>query len=485
MKKINLEKYVGDRAFYRRVFQISVPMMVANAITSFVSLLDNIMISALGTEALAGVSIVNQFMFMFQIVIFGAVSAASIFTAQYQGSGDREGVTHTFRFKLYINTACALVALLIFLVLGDTLIQTFLHEGENTGNLELAMAYAHEYLMISLIGLVPFALSQVYASTMRETGNVLVPMYASITAVIANCVGNAILIFGLLGAPALGAAGAAIATVISRFVELAILTIYAHLHSESCYYANKGFQSFRIPMELVRSIMLKGVPIMLNEFFWSLAITMRSQSFSTRGLDTVAAQTIATTVFSVMNVVYMAVGNAIGIIVGNQLGGGKIEEAQDTARKMRAFGVAVGAGCGALTAVLSPVFPVLFSATDSVAHIARFMLIILGAVMAFQSYCHSAYFTMRTGGKVMVTVLFDAVWMWAVVVPLSMSLAHFTDMSIQWLYTLSMMTDVPKCILGMILLRYVKWANRIVVDAPKKALGSADELLELTAEADA
>lgn len=463
MRKLNLEKYVGDRAFYRRVFQISVPMMVANAITNFVSLLDNIMISSLGTEALAGVSIVNQFMFMFQIVVFGAVSAASIFTAQYVGSGDREGVVNTFRFKMYLNLACAGVAILIFLVFGDNLIQAFLHEGEDTGNLALAMEYAKEYLAISLIGLFPFALSQVYASTMRETGNVILPMYASIAAVATNCIGNVILIFGLLGAPALGPAGAAIATTSSRFIELAILAIYAHFHNKDCYYANHCFHSFKIPMDLVRNIIMKGIPIMLNEFFWSLAITMRNQSYSVRGLDAVAAQTIAMTVFSVMSVVYMAVGSAIAIIVGNQLGAGKIEEAEDTACKMRGFGVAVGVVVGGLTAALCGVFPVLFSATPSVSRIATFMLIMVGIAMPFSAYCHSAYFTLRTGGKVLVTVLFDAVWMWALVVPLSLVLANFTSISIYALFAICHLTEIPKCALGMILLKKVKWANRLVV----------------------
>ena len=468
MRSLKLDKYVGDKEFYRRIFRISVPMMVANAITNFVSFLDNIMISSIGTEALAGVSIVNQFVFMFQIVIFGAVSAASIFTAQYVGSGDREGVTNTFRFKMYLNLLCGAICIGVFLLFGDGLIQMFLHEGEDTGNLELAMAYAKEYLTITVIGLLPFALSQVYASTMRETGNVIVPMYASIVAVATNCIGNVILIFGLLGAPALGPAGAAIATVISRFLELAILAIYAHLHNETCYYANKCFQTYKIPKDLVGQIMVKGIPIMLNEFFWSLAITMRSQSYSTRGLDAVAAQTIATTVFSVMSVVYMSVGSAIAIIVGNQLGAGEIDEAEDTACKMRSFGVAVGLACGALTAALSPVFPLLFSASEGVTPIARFMLIITGVIMPFASYCHSAYFTLRTGGKVVITVLFDAVWMWACVVPLSVILAQFTSMSIYPLYTLCMMTEVLKATLGMILLKKVKWAQKLVGDVPEQ-----------------
>ena len=459
---MRLRNYIGDKAFYRRVFAVSVPMMVANAITNFVGLLDNVMIGTLGTEALAGVSIVNQFIFIFQLVVFGAVSAASIFTSQFHGSGDKEGVVQTFRFKAYINIVCTGICIAIFLLFGDALIDLFLHEGQDTGNIALAKQYAKEYLLVMVIGLLPFALTQVYGSTMRETGEVLVPMYSSIAAVVTNCIGNAVLIFGLLGAPALGAKGAAIATVLSRFVELAIVAIYAHLKNGKCYYANQSLRSFRIPLPLFRQIFAKGIPIMLNEFFWSLAITMRNQSFSTRGLDVVAAQTINTTIWNLMSVIYMAVGCSIAIIVGNLLGAGKIEEAEDAAVKMRGFCVAVGAVIGAIMGALSSVFPLFFDASESVASIATFMLIVSGVGMPFAAYCHAAYYTLRTGGKVLITVLFDAVWMWAVVVPLSMILSNFTSMSIHPLFAICMLVDVFKMLLGVLLLNKVKWANQLV-----------------------
>ena len=176
---MNLRKYLGDRRFYRMVLAVAVPIMVQNGITNFVSLLDNIMVGSLGTESMSGVSIVNQFVFVFYLMIFGAVSAAGIFTAQYHGLGDRNGVRHTFRFKLYINLAVSTAGVLVFAFFGEALIGTFLHDGSTEGDLALTLSEGFSYLKIMLIGLVPYSVSQVYASTMRETEEALMPMIAS------------------------------------------------------------------------------------------------------------------------------------------------------------------------------------------------------------------------------------------------------------------------------------------------------------------
>ncbi|MBR7162007.1 MAG: MATE family efflux transporter, partial [Clostridia bacterium] len=159
------KKFIGDRAFYKKVLAVSVPMMVQMGITNFVSLLDNIMVGRLGTEAMSGVSIVNQFIFVFNLLIFGAVSAAGIFTAQYHGIGDTEGERYTFRFKFLINALSAVAAVLAFLAFDDELISLFLHDGSEKGNLALTLAYGKDYLKIMLLGLIPYAVSQVYTST--------------------------------------------------------------------------------------------------------------------------------------------------------------------------------------------------------------------------------------------------------------------------------------------------------------------------------
>ena len=463
------KKFIGDRAFYKKVLAVSVPMMIQMGVTNFVSLLDNIMVGRLGTEAMSGVSIVNQFVFVFNLLIFGAVSAAGIFTAQYHGIGDTEGERYTFRFKFLINVLAAVIAILAFITFDDALISMFLHDGSEQGDLALTLAYGKNYLKIMLWGMIPYAISQVYTSTMRETEQTVTPMFASVSAVLLNFVFNYILIFGKLGAPALGIEGAAIATVISRFAELAILVIWGHTNTKKCPYLIGAFRSFKIPGMLFLSIIGKGLPLMANEFFWSLAVTLRNQTYSTRGLDVVAGLNICTTVLNVFNVVYMAIGASISIIVGNLLGAGKAEEAKDADRKMLAFSVTCATCMGLILIASSHIFPMIYNTSDEVRSIAAKMMIASAVAMPFCAFAHSSYFTLRSGGQVMITLLFDSVYMWALVIPFSLFLAHLTPLTIIPFYALSQCTDIVKAWFGYALLKKGTWVRQLVADPNLKS----------------
>ena len=148
-------KYVGDKSFYRLVLSISVPMMIQNGITNLVSLLDNIMVGRLGTESMSGVSIVNQFVFIFNLLIFGSIAAASIFTSQYYGTGDEEGLRHTFRFKLLLTLIASVIGTVVIAVFHNGLVGIFLHESDSVGDLALKLSEANSYLFVMLIGLIP------------------------------------------------------------------------------------------------------------------------------------------------------------------------------------------------------------------------------------------------------------------------------------------------------------------------------------------
>ena len=209
-------RFIGDKAFYKNVLTLLIPMIIQQFITSFVSLLDNIMVGSLGTEAISAASIANQVMMVFCLAVFGGMSGASIFGAQFYGKGDMEGMRHTFRIKMYFGVLISTAAVLIYLFFGEAFIASFLKGESNGGDLALTLKSGVNYLNIMLWGLPPFALVQVYAGTLRESGETRAPMFAGITAILTNLFGNWVLIYGHLGAPALGVEGAAIATVISR-----------------------------------------------------------------------------------------------------------------------------------------------------------------------------------------------------------------------------------------------------------------------------
>ena len=290
------KKYIGNAAFYKMALAVAVPIMIQNGITNFVSLLDNIMVGRVGTEQMTGVAIVNQLIFVFNLAIFGAVSGAGIFGAQYYGKGDWDGVRQTFRFKLLVCTALTVLGACIFLLFGEDLILLYLKGDGSPEQIAASLGYAKEYLLIMLVGFIPFTLAQCYSGTLRETGQTVVPMVAGVVSVVVNLCFNTLLIFGYLGFPRLGASGAAIATVIARFVEAGVVMLLAHRNPERVPYLRGVYRSFRIPAALARDIAKKSIPLLLNETLWAAGMALLAQCYSVRGYDVVSAYNICSTV---------------------------------------------------------------------------------------------------------------------------------------------------------------------------------------------
>lgn len=463
MKKL-LHKYIGDKAFYAMVMAVIVPIMVQNGITNFVSLLDNIMVGRVGTEPMSGVAIVNQLFFVFNLGIFGAISGAGIFGAQFFGCGKQDGVRHTFRFKLIIVTVLTIAAGLLFYFGGDVLIKLYLHGEQNKEELAAALHYGKEYLLIMLAGMPPFALVQAYTSTLRECGETVLPMKAGITAVFVNLIFNALLIFGLFGFPALGVAGAAIATVISRYVEMAIVVIWTHRHAERYPFIKGAYNSLYIPGNLVSNILIKGTPLMINELLWAAGIAMLMQSYSMRGLDAVAALNISSTISNLFGIVYISMGNAVAIIIGQLLGAGKMEEARDTDAKLIVFAVLSCIAVGGILALLAPFFPQMYNTTGEVKALAAWFIRIVALFIPVGAFLNTCYFTLRAGGKTIITFLFDGAYMWGVCIPVAFVLSRYTTIPIIPLYLYCQMLDLIKCVVGYVLVKKGVWISNIVVE---------------------
>lgn len=468
VKKKWYGKFIGDKAFYKMVLLVAVPIMVQNGITNFVGLLDNIMVGRVGTEQMSGVAIVNQLMMVFNISIFGAISGAGIFSAQFFGCKDHKGVRHTFRFKIYACLTLVLLGLLIFGFLGEELILLYLHgEEQNMWSLQAALGYGKQYLKVMMIGLLPFGVEQIYSSTLRECGETVVPMKAGVAAVLVNLVLNAVLIFGMFGFPALGVVGAAIATVISRYVQVAIVVIWTHKHAKELPFIQGAYESMKIPGHLVGNILKKGTPLMLNEILWSMGMATMMQCYSMRGLDAVAGMNISSTISNLFNVVFIAMGSVLSIVVGQLLGAGKLEEAKDTDAKLIVFTVMSCVVMGSLMILFAPLFPQLYNTTDGVKKLATSFIRVAAACMPLAGFMHATYFTLRSGGKTVITFLFDSAFVWCVNIPIAYCLSHFTDIPVVRLYLICLLTDIIKCVVGFVLVKKGIWLNVLVGDTEK------------------
>ncbi len=461
---MSIRKYIGDRAFYRRLFAVMIPILIQQLITNFVGLLDNLMVGQVGTEPMSGVAIVNQLLFVFNLCIFGGLAGAGIFTAQFHGKGDADGVRNTVRIKLWFAAIAVSLCAGIFLCFGEDLISLFLHEGKEELDLAATLRYGKAYLAVMLIQTAPFALAQVYSSTLRETGETVLPMRAGITAVLVNLVFNYVLIFGKLGFPALGVVGAAIATVLSRFVECAVILIWTHCHRERNQFVSGLYRSLRVPGTLLKQVLLLGTPLLLNELLWSGGMTVLNQCYSLRGLEVVSAFNISSTVGNLFFCAFIAMGNAISIMIGQILGAGELERAVDEDRKLIAFSLLLSAVVGLLMAVVAPLIPQVYNTTDTVKELAMDLLLVYAAMMPLYSYTNSCYFTLRSGGKTIITFVFDSLFVWVICIPVAFYLSRYTSVAILPMYAIVELLNLIKCVIGFYLVRNRKWVVNLVAD---------------------
>ena len=455
-------KYIGDRNFYKSYIALALPMILQNAVTNLVSFLDNIMVGQLGTEQMSGVAIVNQLIFVYNLAIFGAVSAASIFGAQYFGKGNHKGHMYSFRFKLYAALTVTALTILLFVTKGENLISLYLTDTSGSGATGAALQYGLEYLIIMIAGLIPFAVNQAYATNIKETGQTLLPMIASFVAVGSNAILDYLLIFGIGPFPELGVQGAALATVIARYIEALMIIIWAHRHREKNRYLKGAYTGFGIPADELKAIIIKGLPLMMNEVLWAAGMTAVIQCYSIRGLEVVAGLNIATTITNLFNIIYLQLGACISIVVGQYLGAGKLEKAKDADNKMIVFSVF----CCVIVAVcmlfIGRFFPQIYNTSEEIRALATKFIAVSAIIMPFCSFSHASYFTLRSGGKTMVTFLFDSVFTWIIIVPIAFLLAHFTGLGIVSVYFLVQATELIKVVIGYFMVRSNVWLVQMV-----------------------
>ncbi len=451
----------GDHGIYRRLFGLMVPIMIQNGITNFVNMLDNIMIGRVGTVQMTGVAVTNQLFFVFNLCVFGAVSGAGIFTAQFYGRGDHRGVRHTFRFKVLFCSLLTLGCIALFRIGGRELIGLYM-QGEGGAAAAASLEHGWHYMQIMLIGLLPYTLVQCYSSTLREMGNPVVPMLAGVAAVGVNLCLNWLLIFGVWIFPELGVAGAAIATVVSRFTELGVVMIYTHCNAGKFPFIVGAYRSLRVPGKLVGQLVIKGLPLMLNETLWAAGVAAVNQSYSMRGLNAVGAINISQTFWNVFSIAYMAVGAAIGIILGQMLGANQLREARESARKMIAVSGLISIAVGAVYAGVAEFIPMAYNTEPEIRRLATRMMQIAAVAMPFEALTHASYFTMRSGGRMLITMIFDCGFMWGLNVPVAFLLSRFTGLSVLWIYGAVQAIAVVKSLLGIILVERGGWVKNIV-----------------------
>ena len=462
MKNGIIKNYIGDSKFYRMVLGVAIPIMIQNGITNFVNLLDNIMVGRLSTEQMSGVAIVNQLIFIYYLCMFGGLSGVGIFTAQYFGYKDEEGIRHTIRYKMWLGFIISILVVVILMSMGSELINIYLQGTTDSGDPVKTLDYGMQYLGVILFMFPAVYIGFLLSSTLRECGETVLPMKAGIAAIFVNLCFNYLLIYGKFGFPRLGVRGAAAATVLSKYVEMGIILIWCMKNTKKHSYFHGLFRTILIPWKLVLKFLKTGMPLLLNEGLWALGVAMLAQAYSLRGLDVVAGQNIANTINNIFNIVFIALGDAVAIIIGQYLGAGKLEEAKDADRKIIAMAVASSVVIGLLMFSTSGLFPRIYNTSDASKRIATLFIMVQAIFLPKDAFLHTAYFTLRSGGKTIITFFFDSVFMLVISVPVAYLLTLFTGLHVAVIFAAVHAADLIKCVIGYVLVKKGVWVKNIV-----------------------
>lgn len=448
---------MNRRQVLKRAMVLAIPMMIQNGLTNAVGLVDHIMVGSLGTEAMTAVSIVGQLLFVFMLALFGGVSGPGIYTAQFFGQGNEEGVRASVRMKLIVAAIVTIVGTLVLLAGQTQLFQLYLHGESAEIDAELTMLHAKDYLWIMVLGLPAMAVTQVYAGTLRETGDGVRPMSAGVVSVVVDVALNYLLIYGSFGFPRMGVRGAAVATVIARYLEMSVLVIWTYAGKKRYAFLQGLWRSLRIPADLRKEMLKKTIPIMCNEFLWAAGLAALTQCYSTRGLKVVAAINISNVLCNLLNVVFVSLGASVGILVGQSLGAGAFERAKQESFTLTWFSALLCVGLTVVLVALSGWFPTLYETTEEVRSLAGSFIVITALFFPVQGILNAIYFTLRSGGKTLVTFLFDSMFSWVVAIPLALALCFLTELPVLPVYAVIQAVDIVKIVIGAVMIRKGVW----------------------------
>lgn len=454
---MKLSTFIGDKAFYRRLIAVSLPLILQQLVTASIQIVDNVMVGRLGETAIGAVSVVNQLFFVVIITTFGVISGSTIYMAQYYGAKNQSKLNQTYRITLYASLLVAFIAFIIFSVADTFLIQIF------TTN-PVTIGLAEDYISIIRWGLFGFAISIAISSSLRVVGITKPLLWISVFTIVLNTVLNALLIFGLFGFPELGVIGAAIATAIARFVEAALSLWY--MWRRQNIFKWDWTRIFAVEFSLIKAILIIGFPLLLNEIFWSLGQTTFLYAYSTRGDGALAAMNITNSISQITFVLFQALGTASAVFVGNKLGENELVEAQDNAKRLVFAAGVVAVAIGVVLFVLSGLFTDFYSIAELTKSWAIFNIRVNALFVPLYTMNVTLFFIIRSGGDTKSTLLMDSGFMWLVAVPAALSLAFFTALPITWMFLIVQGTEFFKVLFSISRYNKKRWVRNLATETP-------------------
>jgi putative MATE family efflux protein len=442
-----------DRVFYKSLFTLAVPIMLQNLISSFVNMVDTVMIGRLGTTEIAAVGLGNQVFFLFNMVLFGICSGGSIFTAQFWGKKNIAGIRKTTGLCLVLDTVVALLFTVLAFTLPEQIIGVYSRDPE-------VIRIGAIYLKTLAPSYVPFGISFVFILMLRSIEKVRLAMVTTLIALSINMSLNWVFIFGAGPIPAMGVKGAAVATVIARIAEMIILVTVSYRRKYQMAGSLKEYVAFNWAFA-ARFLVITG-PVIFNELIWALGISVQNVIFARTGTDAIAAFNITNTFSQLTWVVFIGLGNGVAVLIGKRIGEGAEQTARDYANKIMVFAPLLAGVVALLLYPLSKLLPLVFNVNQHVLAYISVMFIILCCSYPFRAFNMTVIVGVcRAGGDTIFCVLFEMLFMWGYSLPFGAVMAFIVHAPVWLIYLCLCSEDLFKMFCGLWRLRSGKWLRNV------------------------
>ena len=460
---------IREKSFYRAFFALAMSLTLQNLLTFGVNLMDTVMLGRYSQDAMSGVSLCNQVQFLLQMLVTGAGEGVVVLGAQYWGKGDLKPIPHIIGVALRFGGGLAAALFALVLAAPERVLRLLSNE-------EAVIAQGVQYFRIICFTYIIFMVTNILAASLRSVGIVKIGYVTAFSTLCINVSLNYLLIYGRWGFPELGVRGAAIATLISRCVELLIVVWFLKRREKRLCLTMKKL--LFTDKSYLRDYNRVSAPVLVNQALWGVAQMVQTGILGHLGGDVTAANAIAVQVYQVLSVAAYGAASASGIVVGRTVGGGRREELRPLVSTLQAVFILIGlVSGGAILLLRRPILAVFGAALTAGARelALRFMGIIALTTVgtAYQMACDNGI--IRGGGDTAFSARMNLISMWGIVVPLSAAAAFWWAWPPAAVFFLLKWDQLYKIIPVALRLHSWKWVR--TVTRPGGAAGSEEEIL--------
>lgn len=447
---------MNDRVFLSKTVKIAFPVAMQGMLNTVVNMIDTMMIGSLGATAIAAVGLANKVFFVMTLLVFGVVSGSGILAAQFWGNQDVKGIRKVLGLAL-LMAAGAAFAFFLPAVLCPRAVMRIFTTGEET------IRIGASYLVLAAFSYPFIAVSNTYVAMLRAVGQVKAPVVISSVTILINIVLNYTLIFGKFGAPAMGVAGAAVATLTARAAEMCALLGVVYLGRSPI--ACRPWELFGYPAGFVKKFFVTAAPVIANEFVWGLGVTMYSLAYGRMGDGAVAAITVATTIQDIMAVLFQGLGAAASVILGNEMGAGKLAQAERDAKSFLILQFLLSVAVACLCAATRGQVIALYRVTGEVARDVSRCLLVFSLYMPCKMFNYANIVgVLRSGGDTRVCLFLDCSGVWLIGIPMAFLGGLVLKQPIWIVYAMVTLEEVYKAVFGYLRYRKKKWLRNLAVE---------------------